>query len=302
MTQNNTNDNGHKQSALSKIVDVLTLLLITALISVFCFLVFKYFNKEDNNVVNAQHIKTLNDNLILPKKSINDKTNTYKLDSLTYEFKLQYNNIKDDLYNLHQDISQVKVNNDELENKLKLIAALIGLVFAVLGFFGFKSMHEFRDYSIKITKQEVSDIAKITAKEAAIAQAKETASEQSSTVAKEKASEIAKGVAETVAREQATKTANNISEEILKEKVGDIRFDLKEFKKLIREFMERTGNDIEVLKGHLKNSDVSSKEVVVKPEEIALVSAVVEDKKMDEDEKNSNKNESDNTNLFKKDK
>lgn len=101
------------------------------------------------------------------------------------------------LQSLKKDINEGESRNSDL---FKLLLALIGTVFAIVGFFGFKSINDAREAALKNAVAEAIKAAESKAKEIADIEAKK--------ISGEKAEKVATKVAQDIATEKAEKETN----------------------------------------------------------------------------------------------
>lgn len=103
--------------------------------------------------VNFSHIETINDssNFILFDKEIIRQYGT-TLDSLNQTI-LQLNELN----------KQMKITQNENNEKLRFYLSILGIVFAIVGFFGFKSVYDSRAISIEKAGIEATNVADKTA-------------------------------------------------------------------------------------------------------------------------------------------
>ena len=104
------------------------------------------------------------------------------------------------LANKYQYVIEKRAIEDSL---FSIGSILVGIIIAILGFFGFKSFQTIEEKAHQIAKET----AKTTAKETAKSAAKETAK----TTAKETAKSAAKETAKTTAKETAKSTAEEVA-------------------------------------------------------------------------------------------
>jgi hypothetical protein len=159
-------------------------------------------------VLNNQNEKaTTSINFILEEKKIAVKDST--IIAANKEFINHFNNVKDslnaeilNLRELKKDIEDANSKNSDL---FKLVLALIGAVFVIVGFFGFKSIQELRESALKNAVSEAQRTAETKAKEIAELESKK--------IAGDKAEEVADKVAKKVAIEEAEKETQKYLQE-----------------------------------------------------------------------------------------
>lgn len=142
--------------------------------------------------------------------SINElnKIEIIKIDSLLNEIKETSNNIQKRQLNLIED-----KENDNFFNKL--YAAIVAIILAIAGFFGFKSTNDIRSRAIEEAKYESNNIAQESAKEAKIESIK-IAKETAENSAKEEFNRIFDEEYKGKVFEEATKA----SSEVLRKDIG----------------------------------------------------------------------------------
>ena len=110
------------------------------------------------------------------------------------------------LANKYQYVIEKRAIEDSL---FSIGSILVGIIIAILGFFGFKSFQTIEDKAHQIAKETANEIAKETAEEAAKTTAKETAKSTAEETAKTTAKETAKSTAEETAKTEAQIYLNN---------------------------------------------------------------------------------------------
>lgn len=66
---------------------------------------------------------------------------------------------------LNRKIEEVQIDNSDTENKVKIVASIIAVIVAAVGFFGFKSLNDIREHTIKNSQIDAQQIAKEIAEE-----------------------------------------------------------------------------------------------------------------------------------------
>lgn len=135
---------------------------------------------------------------------IENNTEILKIDSLLNEIQKTSNFIQ------NRQLELVKDKEDDTFFN-KLYAAIVAIILAIAGFFGFKSTNDIRSRAIEEAKKESSNIAKEVAKESAI-------KEFNTTFDQEYKGEVFK---------QATKASN----EVLRDEIGSLEKTLDKFHK-----------------------------------------------------------------------
>ncbi|WP_405376577.1 hypothetical protein [Nonlabens sp. Asnod3-A02] len=177
-----------------------TIIIGVAVIGVLA-ITYKFLNveqpKTDTIKIEYHGVKT---------DSINEinKLEIKKIDSLLSEIKETSNNIQKRQLNLVED-----KENDNFFNKL--YAAIVAIILAIAGFFGFKSTNDIRSRSIEEAKYESTKIAEVSAKEA-----KADSIEIAKNSAKEEFNRIFDEEYKGEVFEQATKA----SSEVLRKEIG----------------------------------------------------------------------------------
>lgn len=194
------------------------------LISVICFFFFRVYQINDIN--NFKYSKTYDKiNLIeISLDSIKNKT-VINNDEFNLVFESKIGELNDKIIELNSvknEIEEAKKENDTL---MRLYLAIIGSVFAIVGFFGFKSIHD--------TRQSAVERAVYEAKNEAIKEAREA----SKTEAKIASTSEARDVAETTSKQVAEKKAIEIS------KSETIKYLTDEFPKQFRIQEEKYTSD-----------------------------------------------------------
>lgn len=119
------------------------------------------------------------------------------------------NNQIEKLQSLKKDINEGESRNSDL---FKLLLALIGTVFAIVGFFGFKSINDAREAALKTVLSEARTVAE--------SKAKEIADLESKKIAGEKAKEVATEIASTVSVKTSEKESRKYLDENLPKLFG----------------------------------------------------------------------------------
>ena len=88
-------------------------------------------------------------------------------DSLITSLYVDNCNLKDSLKKIKARIKKIDFENVYTENRIKIFASIISIIIAVVGFFGFKSISDIRDHSIKVAKFDADKIARDVAKNTA---------------------------------------------------------------------------------------------------------------------------------------
>lgn len=144
----------------SKTLNWVALGIIVCIVGFFIYFVFSsfYHSQDKSNTPNPInftlseiHVKKADSTMISINKIFISDFNQ-KMDSL----KVQIAELKE----IKIKMEEIKKSNDDY---LRLIFALIGSVFAIVGFFGFKSIHDTRENALKNAKIEAQNIAKIIA-------------------------------------------------------------------------------------------------------------------------------------------
>lgn len=136
------------------------------------------------------------------------------------------------LKDIKSDIEDVQKKN---EDYFKLILALVGSVFAIVGFFGFKSISDTRQATLDAAKIKAETVADSAAKNKAESTAKEYLAKEGAIMltasATKTATEVANQVSTTVAYSTATTTAKSIASEEVRKYFADH----KEFKEALQQ-------------------------------------------------------------------
>ncbi|HLO70257.1 MAG TPA: hypothetical protein VK167_05280 [Flavipsychrobacter sp.] len=99
--------------------------------------------------------------------------NNKQADSIIVELYNNNVNLKDSVSKINSMIESIRIENKFTENKIKIYASIIAMIIAVVGFFGFKSLNDVREHSIKraefeaqkTAKEEANKTAKITSQQ-----------------------------------------------------------------------------------------------------------------------------------------
>lgn len=142
-------------------LDISASLIIITIISVLMFLLVKEISQIGkpskitpiNFVLDNTYLKRYDSNIISVNKNFVKELN-FRIDTL----KLQIN----DLQKVKTEIQEAEKRNDEY---FRLMLTLVGSVFAIVGFFGFKSIHDTRQAALESAKSNAEKIAIKTANE-----------------------------------------------------------------------------------------------------------------------------------------
>jgi hypothetical protein len=149
---------------------------LIALIIIISSILFFWSNNSGHSPQAKDLYPTNNININISEK---DKTEISKLIKLL-------NKKNNEIVSIKKDIElKEKKNSDEL----KYYSTLIGFILSIVGFFGFKSIHD--------TRQSAIERAVFDAKTTAESKAKEIAELEAKKISREVASEVAEGIAKT---------------------------------------------------------------------------------------------------------
>lgn len=135
----------------------IALIILFAVISVFIYSAFNFINrivpeKKSSNIsvnfkLNEVQLKTPDTTLIKANKIFIDSLNN-KVEQLKVQIKT-----------LNESKEYIEYIQNRNENDFRLLLIILGSVFAIVGFFGFKSINDVRENSIKNAKDEALKIA-----------------------------------------------------------------------------------------------------------------------------------------------
>lgn len=173
----------------SKFLNYIATLLILFIISI--FIVWFIITISNQRIERVKEIKI---NLSVVDTNINEK---FKYNSI--ETNKQLIEINDSLTAHVKTLNDLakKIDEYELKNNdtFNYIISLIGFIFAIVGFFGFKSINDARETAIKNAVNEAQNIASIKAKEIAELEAQK--------ISQETAEKVATYVSETISKAKA---------------------------------------------------------------------------------------------------
>lgn len=185
---NNTTNN--TMGNFSKLLNIIGALLILIIVILFIFWIVYGVTHQRYSKINEIKI-----NLILTDTNKNNNSQ-----QLLLETRKQIGVINDSLnshLNTLNSLSKSIDDNEQRNNDLfKLFIALIGVVFAIVGFFGFKSINDVRETALKNAVNEAQNTASTKAKEIAEIEAKKISAETANLVAKSVSERISTDKAE----------------------------------------------------------------------------------------------------------
>lgn len=171
---------------LSIFLNYCAALIILAIISLFSFWIY-------TDIKNKKPVDNSKISLSFSEEKLHSKDST--IIYINNKFISDFNNLKDSLNTKIEKLKDLKKDINESESRnsdlFKLLLALIGAVFAIIGFFGFKSINDVRESALKNAVNEAINAAEKKAKEVADFEAKKIAGEKAHSVATEVAQEVA---------------------------------------------------------------------------------------------------------------
>lgn len=165
-------------------------LLIAFLSIIFFFtLVCHYLFAEHGSTASKKNIVAYN------TVYIDTLRGTREIRTLLDSIQIQNIALKDSINSYSQVIQGYNQEKADFNDKFKTILSIVGLIFAITGFFGLKSIND--------TRQNAIDKAIFDSKEVASAKAKEIADITAQKISAQKAEEVAREVAAKVAQNSA---------------------------------------------------------------------------------------------------
>lgn len=197
-----------------------------------------------------------------PLRSINFKLDTVRISKLDSTFIIANEKFIDQL-NLKTDslklqierLMTAKADIDDIQKKnedyFKLILALIGSVFAIVAFFGFKSINDTRQATLDAAKLKAESIAETSAKLVAEKVVKEYLDKDGKEIMTNSASSTATSVAEKVAKQTSYITSKETAENITKDEVNRLLRDQNDFRESLRSDLHALEKSANVLRSRI---------------------------------------------------
>ncbi len=139
----------------SVILNYCALAILVAIISFLIYTLFLFINKSENSHFNNSISFSLNEIHLKKIDSTIISTNS----KFIKEFNLRMDSLKSDIVELKDIKAKIEEAEKRNDDYFRLVFALIGSVFAIVGFFGFKSIHDTRENAIKNATDEAKKIA-----------------------------------------------------------------------------------------------------------------------------------------------
>ncbi len=143
------------------------------------------------------------------------------------------------------ELKKMKVEFDEIQKKnneeFRFYLAIIGAIFAIVGFFGFKSIHDTRQAAIERAVNEAKNEAIKEAREASKSEAKIASITEARNVAESTSKQIAENTAIETSKNE---TAKFLSDEFPKQ----FRIQEEKYTSSFTEELGKVSNDVDILK------------------------------------------------------
>ncbi len=179
------NNDKFKNSWLGNYYEVGGAIMISLAFLLFIFEGYKivFQNKPEPSPITLISQNETNYHQVYEKIKKSKQTDSFQIAQLA-----ERNKFIDSIQVLNRKIEEVRIDNTDTENKVKIVASIIAVIVAAVGFFGFKSLNDIREHTIKNSQIDAQLIAKETAKKISKETAKKMAKETLETYRSEFAS------------------------------------------------------------------------------------------------------------------
>jgi cell division protein FtsB len=230
-------------NCMGKALNIIAIAIITAVVFTLLISVISYScnstPKENfgsmNFMFDSTKVKNVDTTIII--------ANSQLIKSLTTKF----DSIKSEMHKIKEIKNEIEESKRKNEDYFKLILALIGSVFAIVGFFGFKSISD--------TRQATIDAAKIKAEDTAQKAAKDKAEESVKAYMKNEGELLlkvsSKATAEIVAKEVAFTTSTDTAKATAKQETQIYLADMEEFRKALRQDLQSLQKENNILRNRI---------------------------------------------------
>ncbi len=221
------------------IITFVIIILLTCMFVVLVSIKPSKINTSLNFKLDSVHIEQVDTTFVIANKEFIKSLNQ-KIDSLKIE--------TTKLAEIKSDIEDSQKKN---EDYFKLILALVGSVFAIVGFFGFKSISDTRQATLDAAKIKAETVAENSAKAQAESTVRSYLREEGEQILNASAAKTAAEVAKVTATEISINTASKTATDIANQEANKYFGDQKEFQKAAQQDIDFQQKELNVLRSRI---------------------------------------------------